>query len=657
MAEQYTVLRMVERGSVSEVYEAQPLGSRGTVALKVLMDVVGRDDPESREQRIAYFLREAAVTAQIVHPNVVRLEEVGFDPEAGLFIALEFMPGERLDRIIEREGPMSGQRAREIVKQMLSALSVAHRQKILHRDLKPSNIQLVNAPGEADSVRLFDFGIAKSLERLPVVRDLTRRGDMVGSPGWMSPEQCRGLPVTAKSDLYSVGAVLFYLLTGKPPFTGTTLFQLLETVLTASPPSVNEARKDLGLPPVSRKLEKAIARALHKDPEQRFVDADHFQSYLVGLAESDWRSIRSSLVHVPADSTSPGLVMVRTHEARDAKLLSRVLTESLDAVRREWAAPCDFVVHGDGKATVFLRTLEGPTLAAMERAALAQDLLRRIEDDGRLGTTSLLVACGDPQLARRGALEQSPLLLHLHALLERSLRSTPPVRYASGGFVRAGRPRPGGVVYAPPEWAQPLRGEFDVVRAGRGAHGVLRVEECADDNHEEEVARALVLAVVGAQATGLALSELEETLFAAGDPLEVLGAISDLQVEEQITIDEAGYAALGEACPTLPPRVLPPNEERLLFLRLFNLMVSEPTRDARAQALVAEYLEAAHQTSAVRHWIHLAELLANADPDDADAALERAFRLSSMRGLGGVARELLDALEARDGRAARDFVR
>ena len=141
VGEHYRLKEFIARGSVSEIYRAKAIGSGESVALKILMPPGIQDSPE---RRIAYFLREAAVTAQVNHPAIVELLEAGYDPGKGHYLVLEYLPGRTLEHLLAKEGPLDEIRAREIVTQILGALSSAHRQGVVHRDLKPNNVQVVS---------------------------------------------------------------------------------------------------------------------------------------------------------------------------------------------------------------------------------------------------------------------------------------------------------------------------------------------------------------------------------------------------------------------------------------------------------------------------------------------------------------------------------
>jgi len=256
----YTVVRKLGAGGMANVYlaEDQELGRR--VAIKILNERHAND-----EQFVERFRREAKNAAALSHPNIVSIYDRG-EAEGTYYIAMEFIDGRTLKELVVSRGPAPLTVAVEYARQVLSALRFAHRHGIVHRDIKPHNV-MVDAEGR---VKVTDFGIARA-----GTSQMTEAGSIVGTAQYLSPEQARGTNVDQRSDLYSLGIVLYELLTGTVPFNGDTPVEIamkhLSTV--AEPPSAKR-------PDVPRDLDLIVMRALAKDPEDRYQSAEEMDADL-----------------------------------------------------------------------------------------------------------------------------------------------------------------------------------------------------------------------------------------------------------------------------------------------------------------------------------------------------------------------------------------
>ena len=235
------------------VYRATDPVLNRTVAVKVMCDAIARDD-DLRGR----FLREAQAAGSLQHPNVITIYDFG-EVDGHLFIAMEFVEGEDLDKLLAKEVALSPVDKLDIIIDVLSGLAYAHKRGIVHRDIKPANIR-IDDEGRA---RLMDFGIARISSS-----SLTRTGVMVGTPAYMAPEQIVGGETVPASDLFSVGTVLYELLTGSKPFQGESIQSVMYQIVSHDPPPLNAAK--LGLPPV---LDTIANRALAKDVENRYSSA------------------------------------------------------------------------------------------------------------------------------------------------------------------------------------------------------------------------------------------------------------------------------------------------------------------------------------------------------------------------------------------------
>jgi len=262
IAERYELEVLVEHGGMSSVYRGYDRMLERNVALKVLHPQF-RDDTEYVER----FRREARAVAQLSHPHIVTVIDRGVS-DGHQYIVFEFVAGENLKQMIERTGPLPVRRVVELAIQIADALAFAHAHGIVHRDVKPQNV-LIDGSGEA---KVTDFGIARTLD---VERGVTQTGTVLGTSNYLSPEQAEGAPVTPATDVYSLGVVLYELLTGDVPFRGDNLVVVAMKHVTEDPPDVAELRPDL--PP---RLAQAVRHALEKQPDQRFPSMDAFATEL-----------------------------------------------------------------------------------------------------------------------------------------------------------------------------------------------------------------------------------------------------------------------------------------------------------------------------------------------------------------------------------------
>ena len=260
----YRIERKLGAGGMADVYlaEDQELGRR--VAIKILNSRHGNDD-----QFIERFRREAKNAAALNHPNIVSIYDRG-EAEDTYYIAMEFLDGRTLKELIIGRGAAPINVAIEYARQILSALRFAHRHGIVHRDIKPHNV-LVDGEGR---VKVTDFGIARA-----GTSQMTETGSIVGTAQYLSPEQAKGGEVDPRSDLYSLGVVLYELLTGKTPFDGETPVEIAMKHLSTPPKPPSQLRPD-----IPRELDMVVMRALAKNPDERYQSADEMEGDLERVA-------------------------------------------------------------------------------------------------------------------------------------------------------------------------------------------------------------------------------------------------------------------------------------------------------------------------------------------------------------------------------------
>lgn len=256
----YEIIREIGRSN-DVVYEAYDPQLKRRVAIKELIIPPGLSGEKAVERRERFY-REARAAGSLQHPNIVTIYEVGED-NGRHYMVMELLEGQNLREILQVKGVLSIEEVVNIVEQVLNALIVAHSRGVIHRDIKPENIHIL--PGGI--VKLTDFGIA----RITFEPSLTAEGEVFGTPSYMSPEQIRGLPLDGRSDLFSLGVVMYEMLSGRKPFTGDSPVTITYNILSQEP----EPIAGIPLP-----LWDIIKRALHKKPADRFKDAEEMLSAL-----------------------------------------------------------------------------------------------------------------------------------------------------------------------------------------------------------------------------------------------------------------------------------------------------------------------------------------------------------------------------------------
>jgi serine/threonine-protein kinase len=284
---EYTLESLIGEGGVGSVYRAIQLKGPRAVAIKLLQrDSLGEMDMRPR------FEREAMALSTMRHPNIVRFHDYGI-ADGRPYLVMDLIDGRTLHALIARDGALKVSRAIAICRQLLYALAYAHDRGLVHRDLKSANVMVQTLPHQPEHITILDFGFVKLLpgHRVDGAAPLTRAGVSFGSPPYISPEQATGSPIDARADLYSVGVLLFEMLTGTRPFDGEVT-DVLRHHLATPVPKLSTRNPKLG---PRDDLQALIERAMAKSRDNRFASAD---AMLAALDTVDHRDMSTTLTQV-----------------------------------------------------------------------------------------------------------------------------------------------------------------------------------------------------------------------------------------------------------------------------------------------------------------------------------------------------------------------
>jgi serine/threonine protein kinase len=261
----------IGQGAAGRVYKAVRIGTTEPVAVKILhLSLVNDLDLVQR------FKQEAELTSRLSSRHIVAVRQYGLLNDGRPYLAMDYIDGSCVSSIVDKEGSMAPQRALPIFIQVATGLAHAHAHGIMHRDIKPNNIMLIDMEGECDVVKIVDFGIAKHWSKDGSgMAPQTLAGEAIGSPLYMSPEQCLGRAVDQRTDIYSLGSVMYETLTGRPIFTGANAF----TIMTKH---IHETPQAMGLPkfPAFADIERIVLKALAKRPAERYATVNDLKSDL-----------------------------------------------------------------------------------------------------------------------------------------------------------------------------------------------------------------------------------------------------------------------------------------------------------------------------------------------------------------------------------------
>jgi serine/threonine-protein kinase len=317
IADRYQILSLIGEGGMGRVYLAEHVRMGRKSAVKVINPALA-----TTADAISRFNREAANACKINHPNVAQVYDFGEMADGTLYLAMEFIDGETLDAVVAREGSLPPRRAAQIAKQIADALYAAHHLGIIHRDLKPENVMIARHLDGTDWVKVVDFGIAKTIQRDGAgSQTVTTAGVSLGTPEYMSPEQLAGDKLDHRTDVYSLGLLLFNMLTGQLPYPKLTSKETLVRRLTSRPSTLSEVSPDRRWP---SGLQAALDRAIAPEVADRYDSVADFGRAVVQAADTgDLDAAPASATTVPLAPAVPAATSVPNETRPDDARLDR----------------------------------------------------------------------------------------------------------------------------------------------------------------------------------------------------------------------------------------------------------------------------------------------------------------------------------------------
>jgi serine/threonine protein kinase len=396
----YRVIELIGEGGMGKVYLAEHVEIGKRVALKVLHPSYSRM-PDLVER----FRREARAASKIGHPNIVDVTDSGTTGDGSVYFVMEFLEGVELGSVIEREGAIEVARSLKIATQICRALAAAHAQGIVHRDLKPENVFLITRDGAADVVKVLDFGIAKTTEAEAArERRLTSPGMAMGTPEYMSPEQAAGRPADARCDVYALGAIMYEMTTGIPPYSGDNFMEILTKKATQDPPPPTAVRPEL-----PAQVSELVMAAMARNPDSRPQSMETLEYELnkclsgrgVAVAQilgmtTDAAVVATLNAGLSNRSLDDGMVVPRAQTSSPSALRHVTNSGVMDVPSYAQSGPAS--IYATGQMAPLARAASEPTFASSTDPAMRLQSQPRVASESYVDMASQAV----PNIKRGG---------------------------------------------------------------------------------------------------------------------------------------------------------------------------------------------------------------------------------------------------------------
>lgn len=383
----YRVLGKIGKGGTGVVYKAEHVVLGKQVAIKVLNTELISD-----ATAIQRFEQEARACAGLCHKNLVSVTDCGVTPASQPYLVMEFLEGEDLMEILRKARYLTDARFLEIFIDVCTGLAYAHSYGVIHRDLKPSNIILTITPEGTLCPKIVDFGMAKVEEYGGHIQMLTQSGEVFGSPSYMSPEQCQGTKVDARSDVYSIGCVMYEALMGRRAFPGDNIMAIVNMHLQQEPPAL-VANRDGG--PINPELAAIVNKCMHKNPDKRYQTVEALKSALVAYQTREKRLVHLGSYKIGSNSLTTILILllvacvacgtyiVQRHlsGARETQMAAESTREKARMTRLLWASFLNSLEMQDRYRSELTSMVKAKELSLVDKSGLVLLLFRQLDRD------------------------------------------------------------------------------------------------------------------------------------------------------------------------------------------------------------------------------------------------------------------------------------